>query len=102
MSVVEILEGQQRGEFTPEEVLRAHLDRIEGEDVGAFLRLCPKTSSGPGLLQGVPVALGDEICMEGVETTAGSRILTGFVPPYQAALVGKLQGAGAALVGKTT
>ena len=39
--------------------------------------------------------------MEGVETTAGSRILTGFVPPYQAALVGKLQGAGAALVGKT-
>ncbi|NLM94855.1 MAG: Asp-tRNA(Asn)/Glu-tRNA(Gln) amidotransferase subunit GatA [Firmicutes bacterium] len=101
MSVIEILEGQGRGEFTPEEALQAHLDKIEGEDVGAFLRLCPKTSSGPGLLQGVPVALGDEICMEGVETTAGSRILTGFVPPYQAALVGKLQGAGAALVGKT-
>lgn len=101
MSVVEILEGQQRGEFTPEEVLRAHLDRIEAEDVGAFLRLCPKGSPGKGLLQGVPVALGDEVCTEGVETTAGSRILSGFVPPYQATLVGKLEGAGAAVVGKT-
>lgn len=101
MSVVEILEGQQRGEFTPEEVLRAHLDRIEGEDVGAFLRLCPAASPGPGPLQGVPVALGDEVCTEGVETTAGSRILAGFVPPYQATLAAKLQGAGAAVVGKT-
>ena len=83
MSVIEILEGQGRGEFTPEEALQAHLDKIEGEDVGAFLRLCPKTR-GQVCFKG-PVALGDEICMEGGDH-CGSRILTGLCI-YQAALV---------------
>ena len=51
-------------------------------------------------LDGVPVGLKDLFCQEGVETTAGSRILKGYVPPYDATVVRKLRQAGAVLVGK--
>src|SRR5206468_10313822 len=53
-----------------------------------------------GPLDGVPVALKDIFCMEGVETTAGSRILEGWIPPYDATVVRKLREAGAVIVGK--
>jgi aspartyl-tRNA(Asn)/glutamyl-tRNA(Gln) amidotransferase subunit A len=52
-------------------------------------------------LAGVPVALKDNICTQGVRTTASSRILETFVPPYDATVVTRLHGAGAVLVGKT-
>jgi aspartyl-tRNA(Asn)/glutamyl-tRNA(Gln) amidotransferase subunit A len=52
-------------------------------------------------LCGVPVALKDVLCVEGVETTAGSRILTGYRPPYTATAVQRLFDAGAVCVGKT-
>lgn len=52
-------------------------------------------------LLGVPVAVKDIICTEGIETTAGSRILEGFVPPYDAFVVRQLKAAGAVLLGKT-
>jgi aspartyl-tRNA(Asn)/glutamyl-tRNA(Gln) amidotransferase subunit A len=52
-------------------------------------------------LAGVPVALKDNICTRGVRTTASSRILEAFVPPYDATVVSRLHDAGAVLVGKT-
>src|SRR5438309_2297628 len=52
-------------------------------------------------LAGVPVALKDNLCTRGVRTTAASRILESFVPPYDATVVTRLEGAGAVLVGKT-
>ncbi len=52
-------------------------------------------------LAGVPVALKDNICTRGVRTTASSRILEGFVPPYDATVVTRLQQAGAVIIGKT-
>ena len=52
-------------------------------------------------LCGVPVAVKDVLCLEGAETTAGSRILQGFRPPYTATAVQRLLDAGAVLVGKT-
>lgn len=54
-----------------------------------------------GTLLGVPVAVKDIICTDGVTTTAGSRILAGFVPPYDAFVVRRLKAAGAVIVGKT-
>lgn len=52
-------------------------------------------------LLGVPIAIKDIICTNGVETTAGSKILEGFVPPYDAFVVEKLKAAGAVILGKT-
>jgi len=52
-------------------------------------------------LAGVPVALKDNLCTAGVRTTASSRILETFVPPYDATAVARLEAAGAVIVGKT-
>ena len=52
-------------------------------------------------LLGVPVALKDNLCTRGVKTTAGSRILEHYTPPYDATVVQRLVAAGAVLVGKT-
>ena len=52
-------------------------------------------------LAGVPVALKDNLCTRGVRTTASSRILEHFVPPYDATAVARLEAAGAVMVGKT-
>ena len=56
-------------------------------------------STGP--LHGVPIALKDNMCTAGVPTTASSKILRGFVPPYNATVVERLEAAGAIIVGKT-
>ncbi len=54
-----------------------------------------------GPLHGIPIALKDNMCTRGVETTAASQILAGYVPPYDATVVTRLREAGAVLVGKT-
>ena len=60
------------------------------------------TAGGPaGPLHGVPIALKDNMCTAGVPTTASSKILRGFVPPYNATVVDRLEAAGAIIVGKT-
>jgi len=71
---------------------RAQADRIDAElDAGR----------DPGPLAGLPVALKDNLCLQGMPTTCGSRILESFVPPYDATVVRRLQAAGAIVVGKT-
>jgi aspartyl-tRNA(Asn)/glutamyl-tRNA(Gln) amidotransferase subunit A len=99
------------------EATEAALARIRESDarVGAFLRVTPEAALAAageadgraarggrlGPLDGVPLALKDILLTEGVETTAGSRILEGYLPPYDAAAVERLKGAGAVLLGKT-
>ncbi|HEX3344890.1 MAG TPA: Asp-tRNA(Asn)/Glu-tRNA(Gln) amidotransferase subunit GatA, partial [Polyangiaceae bacterium] len=61
--------------------------RARGEDLGP--------------LAGVPVAVKDALCTRGIPSTAGSKILGGYVPPYDAAVIERLRAAGAVVVGKT-
>ena len=103
-------------EVASEEVTRLALSRIEATDgkLGAFLRVTPERALSEARasdrrrargearhpLDGVPVALKDIFLTEGVETTAGSRILEGFVPPCDATAVERLRAAGAVVLGK--
>jgi aspartyl-tRNA(Asn)/glutamyl-tRNA(Gln) amidotransferase subunit A len=59
-----------------------------------------RASGASGPLQGIPIGIKDVLCTSGVETTAGSRILEGFKPPYDATVVERLQAGGAVMVGK--
>jgi len=67
----------------------------------AFLTICSKPSHGDGKLAGVAVAVKDNISTRGIETTCASRILKGYVPPYDAHVVDLLRKSGAAIAGKT-
>jgi len=103
------------GRLDPAELVRETLARIEREDAKyhAFLRLNPnaleearrvteRVRAGERLpLAGVPVAVKDNLTTQGLVTTAGSRILENFVPPYTATAVRRLREAGAVVIGKT-
>jgi aspartyl-tRNA(Asn)/glutamyl-tRNA(Gln) amidotransferase subunit A len=100
-------------EVSAVEVATAHLDRIAAVDerVHAFLHVDRAgalaaaravddgTVAGP--LAGVPIAVKDVIATKGVPTTAASKILEGWKPPYNATIVERLQEAGTVLLGKT-
>jgi aspartyl-tRNA(Asn)/glutamyl-tRNA(Gln) amidotransferase subunit A len=111
----------QKGEITSADLTRAVLARIDTVEPGiqAYLTLVydraseqaraadaqwqkhrRDRSAAPALL-GIPMAIKDEICTRGVKTTAGSKILRNFVPPYDATVMEKLNAAGAILIGKT-
>ena len=105
------------GEQSAEEVTRAHLDRIAAvdEQVHAFLAVDgeralsqaravdAKRASGEPLaaLAGVPVAVKDLFCYQGLPTTAASRMLANWVPPYNSTVVDRLLASDLVILGKT-
>ncbi|SDT58870.1 aspartyl/glutamyl-tRNA(Asn/Gln) amidotransferase subunit A [Streptomyces sp. TLI_053] len=106
-----------KGEVSAVEVAQAHLDRIGAVDkkVNAFLHVDTegalsaaravdeKRAKGEelGPLAGVPLALKDVFTTKGVPTTCGSKILEGWIPPYDATLTTRLKDAGVVILGKT-
>ena len=116
-TVVDIAQDIASGKTSAVEVLEQHLARIterEGE-INAFNLVTTeqarataqqvdadiKAGKPVGVLAGVPVALKDNMCTRGIETTCSSKILEGWKPPYDATVVTRLQQAGAVMVGKT-
>ena len=116
-TAVDIAAGVRAGELSALEVLDEHLERValRESEIHAFNHLTEEAARAaateldrrvaagedPGPLAGVPVALKDNLCTEGVPTTCSSRILEGWVPPYTATVVERLVAAGAVPVGKT-
>ncbi|MGM0574819.1 MAG: Asp-tRNA(Asn)/Glu-tRNA(Gln) amidotransferase subunit GatA [Myxococcota bacterium] len=112
----ELRRALESGETTAVALAEATLERVRATDgpLNAWLRTCDeqaleqaarvdaKREAGEplGPLAGVPVGVKDLLCTEGVETTAASRILEGFVPPYDATAVKRLRDADAVVVGK--
>ncbi len=117
MSAIAISAAVRAGERAAVDVLDEHLARIEERDdeIHAFNLVTADAARvqaagvdqavaegrDPGPLAGVPLALKDNMCTRGIPTTCSSRILEGWLPPYDATVVSKLAGAGAVFVGKT-
>jgi aspartyl-tRNA(Asn)/glutamyl-tRNA(Gln) amidotransferase subunit A len=87
-----------RRELSPAELRAAYLDAIGERDgeLHCFLRTVEDAEG-----DGVPIALKDIISTKGVETTAGSRILSGYVPVFDATVAARVKAAGLPLIGKT-
>ena len=116
-TAAELADALAAGETTSVEVTRAYLDRIAAVDpaVHAFLHVDAdgalaqaaasdeRRAAGTLLspLDGVPIAVKDVLTTAGLPTTCGSRILEGWVPPYDATVVRRLREAGLPILGKT-
>ncbi len=117
LTIGRIHKGLEEREFSAEELAREALRYAEAENpkTNAYLRLSPERAveaarrvdeklargEDPGMLAGVPVAVKDVINTKGVRTTAGSRLLERYVPPYDATAVTRLERAGGVIIGKT-
>jgi aspartyl-tRNA(Asn)/glutamyl-tRNA(Gln) amidotransferase subunit A len=115
-SITTLAAGVRAGKWKARELVDAYLDRIERQDpsIGSFLlvdgagarrraeEIDAKVAAGGqvGPLAGVPVAVKDLFVTRGIETTAGSKILRGFVPPYESTATTRLAAAGAINLGK--
>jgi len=85
-----------------DDLVRAYITRLEDRAIAMAEEADRRLAAGDdGPLVGIPIALKDVLCLAGEPTTAASRILEHFVPPYSATVVKRLEAAGAVFVGKT-
>jgi len=119
LTITQAVEGLKKKKFSCLELTKACLKRIKQVDgkINAFITVCEQEAlkeaaekSGyikengypeEKLLFGIPVAVKDNFCTKGTKTTASSKVLENFIPPYDAAVVSKLKSAGAIVIGKT-
>jgi aspartyl-tRNA(Asn)/glutamyl-tRNA(Gln) amidotransferase subunit A len=113
----ELHEKLINGEITSEKLTLDYFDAIEkkDKDIRAYLTLTRemaieqakkvdekiKRGEEIGLLEGIPGAIKDNICIEGVRTTSASKILDNYIAPYNATVIDKLNEKGAVILGKT-
>ena len=114
MTMAEALKGLENKDFTSVELTQAHLDAMEAaRHLNAFITETPeqaleaaaasdkrRAENNAGALDGVPIAMKDLFCTKGVQTTAGSHILEGFIPQYESTVSQNLKDAGTVTLGK--
>ena len=122
LSPGELLTGLRAGDFSSREITSAYLERIEQMDttLNAFLHVNQDISLGQAdqadrvlqawrvdqdqeipALTGLPLAVKDVLCVKDMPCTSGSKILEGYIPPYDASAVRRLKQAGVVILGKT-
>ncbi len=94
-----------------EEVVHKCIEKIESSKLNAFITLAKENAISQakkidsegheGLLTGIPIAIKDNISTKGILTTCASKILMGYIPPYDAHVIERLKEAGAVIIGKT-
>jgi aspartyl-tRNA(Asn)/glutamyl-tRNA(Gln) amidotransferase subunit A len=108
------IDGLSKGDFTAEELTRAHVEAIEAaRPLNAYVLETPdkavemarasddrRRGGGAGALEGVPLGIKDLFCTQGVRTTACSRILGDFAPTYESTVTANLWRDGAVMLGK--
>ena len=115
LTIAQLMAAMGRKEASAVEVADAHLKKLEEHRaLNAFITETPdkaramaqasderRARGQAGLLEGVPLGIKDLFCTEGVQTTAASHILEGFVPQYESTVTANLWKQGAVMVGKT-
>jgi aspartyl-tRNA(Asn)/glutamyl-tRNA(Gln) amidotransferase subunit A len=115
LTIAEMRTALASGDTTAGALTEAFLGRMESHRrLNAFITETPERAldmarasdarrarGEAGLLEGVPLAIKDLFCTDGVRTTAASHILEGFTPPYESTVTANLWKAGAVLLGKT-
>ena len=116
LTIIEAQKALQKGTISARELAEAHISAIEAsKNLNAFVTETrgraiedavasdERRSNGNclGPLDGIPLAIKDLFCTEGVLTTAGSRMLEDFVPPYESTVSQNLRNAGGVMLGKT-
>lgn len=117
LTIKDIRGGLMKKEFSAWELTAAHLDKIEKEndEIFAFLHIArdlaisqakavdEKIKNGEqiGILEGIPMAVKDNIMVQDLPCTSGSKILQNYIAPYDATVIEKIKGQGAVILGKT-
>lgn len=119
LTITQSIAGLKKKKFSCLELTKACLKRIKEVDgkVNAFITVCEQQALKRAVekdflikkigfpdnysLFGIPIAVKDNFCTKGTKTTASSKVLENFIPPYDATVISKLKSAGAIIVGKT-
>lgn len=114
LTIAQQIKALAEKQFSSEELVKHYIQRIETHDekLNSFITFTPEQAierakqadqqgANGGLLNGVPIALKDIFCTDGVKTSCASHMLDNFIAPYDATVVSKLNAAGAVSLGKT-
>ena len=115
LTIAEALNGLEKKDFTSVELTNAHIEAMaEHKNLNSFITETPeialeqakksdkkRASGDAGLLEGIPLAIKDLFCTNGVQTTAASHILEDFIPQYESTVTQNLFNDGAVMLGKT-
>ncbi len=114
-TLAQVKEGLSKKSFSATELTKAYLDQmIKTRELNAYISETPeialaqaqecddRLSKGEPLrkMEGIPLGIKDLFCTKGVRTTAGSKMLENFIPPYESTITAKLRNAGAVMTGK--